>query len=296
MIPVRKADIVFGRPLPWPVFDRDRHLLLRAGFTVQSESQLEELGRRGLYRTVGNGAEGHKHDVLDDVEVRGETWRSWKFDQLKLPLYTRLSIQKLDPDDDGRFAASLLGVFRDVSIIVGIPAPGGQLAMFRQGQPLLLRAFSGTSVFAFTASVLTVRYVPAAYLHLEYPRTVDGTEVRSRKRINVKLIAVARRKGGAGTEPADGVPTSVADLSVGGTRLLARAELGPPGTELEVAFRLKTPLGEATLDLNAVVRSVAPGDDGTGIAHGVQFVGLKPIEHLALEGFVTHVSNAQADA
>jgi hypothetical protein len=244
-----------------------------------------------MYRAVGTGPNGHHHDALDDVEARNETWRTWKFAELKLPLNTRLSIQKLDPDDDGRYAATLLGVFRDVSIVVNIPAPGGQLANFRQGQPLLLRAFSGTSVFAFTASVLTVRYVPAAYLHLEYPRTVDGTEVRARRRIKVKLIAVARIKGAA--EADRGMPTVVDDLSVGGTRLLAKIPIGEPGTEIELAFRLKTPRGEATLDLLAVVRSVLPAGDGEGFAHGIQFTELKPIEHLALEGFVTHVMDSQ---
>jgi len=99
--------------------------------------------------------------------------------------------------------------------------------MFRQGQPLRLRTFSGTSVFEFTAMLLMVRYVPTAYLLLEYPRSVDATKMR-------------------------------------------------------------TPQGEATLNIQAIIRTTVEGDDPGGVAHGVEFCNLRPIEFLALEGYVTH--------
>jgi len=292
MIRLRKSEIAFGQPLLWPVFDRDRHLLLHAGSIVESETALEQLSHKGLYRPTPAGAASHGPDKLDDLggDPREDSWKTWKFEDLGLPLGTRLSLQKLDPDDDARYAVELQGVFKDVSLVVGIPAPGGQLVMFRQGQPLLLRAFSGTSVFAFTASVLKVRYVPTAYLHLEYPRTVDGTMLRTRKRVKVRLIAVARRQGAEASD--HGVPTQVDDLSEGGARLIAKERLGEPGAEFDLVFRLRTPVGEATLNVRAILRTTAIAENGVGIAHGVQFAGLAPIEMLALEGYVAQSASS----
>jgi c-di-GMP-binding flagellar brake protein YcgR len=297
MIPVRKNDIALGRPLPWPVFDGDRRLLLRAGFTIETEAQLAELSRRGLYRAPGLGglqADADSAAASPADHRDAEKWQSLQFEELRLPLGTRLSVQKLDPDDDTRYNARLHGVFKDVSFVVNIPAPGGSLAVFKQGQPLLLRAFSGTSVFAFTASVLVARYVPAAYLHLEYPRYVECTEVRARKRVNVRLIATTYRENPDGTEHSSR-PAQVSDLSSGGARLVARDPLGEQGEELALAFRLKTAVGEATLKLHGTIRSIAPQEDGSGHSHGMQFVRIEPMDLLALEGYVARAALAERD-
>ena len=246
MIPIRKCDIALGRPLPWPVFDGDRRLLLRAGFTIETVAQLDELARRGLYRAMASGADAGVSDdepAARGPEGKGEVWRSLRFEELRLPLLAPLTLQKLDPDDDARYAARLHGVFKDTSIVVNIPAPGGGLAMFRQGQPLLVRAFSGTNAFAFTANVLTIRYAPAAYLHLEYPNS-------------------------------------------GGARLQVRQSLGDAGGSVGLAFRLRTQVGEATLKLKAAIRRTEPDDNGGGVSHGVQFVDLEPLDVLALEGYI----------
>jgi hypothetical protein len=167
--------------------------------------------------------------------------------------------------------------------------------MFRQGQPLLLRAFSGTSVFAFTAGVLAVRYVPTAYMHLEYPRQVEGAEVRSRKRVAVRLIATVSRPDAQGSLQGS-VPAQVSDLSCGGARLIARETLGEPGDVLHVAFRLATAVGEVTLKLKAAIRRNDPDGTGDGRAHGVQFTDLPPMDLLALEGYVARELAAAREA
>lgn len=43
------ADIVLGEPLPWDVFDANNKLLLRKGFIVEREQQIETLIERGLF-------------------------------------------------------------------------------------------------------------------------------------------------------------------------------------------------------------------------------------------------------
>lgn len=285
MIRLRKADLVIGRPLSFPLFDRERHLLLPANSVIESEAQLAEIAARGLFRE-GDGS------AVAEAEIgkgRPDPWKTWKFEDLKLPIGTRVSLQKLDPGDDSRYTSHLVGVLKEASIITEVPAPGGELAMFRQGQPLLLRIFNGTRVFAFMANVLFVRYSPKAYLHLQWPKVVEGTEVRARQRVKVRLIAAASAVTPDDVSHSHAVVTD--DLSAGGARLVSMVPLGEIGDEVDLSFRLRTAIGEATLRLHARIRTEGPARAGSRErAYGVEFVDLEPLELLTLEGFV-HTMN-----
>ena len=46
---IKMSDIVIGQPLPWNAFDADNKLLLRKGFVVETESQIEKLMEQGLF-------------------------------------------------------------------------------------------------------------------------------------------------------------------------------------------------------------------------------------------------------
>src|SRR5487761_2018116 len=48
--PIRKDDIEVGKPLPWPVYDSKRNLLLKDGFVIETQSQLDILLVNGLFR------------------------------------------------------------------------------------------------------------------------------------------------------------------------------------------------------------------------------------------------------
>src|SRR5512142_1702944 len=48
--PIRKNEIEIGKPLLWPVYDKNKNLLLRDGVVVQTQRQLDLLIANGLYR------------------------------------------------------------------------------------------------------------------------------------------------------------------------------------------------------------------------------------------------------
>jgi len=290
MIRLRKADLVIGRPLAFPLFDRERHLLLPANSVIESEAQLAEIAARGLFREGDAPAAG----AADASKGRPDPWKTWKFEDLKLPIGTRVSLQKLDPGDDSRYTSHLVGILKDTSIIAEVPAPNGELAMFRQGQPLLLRIFNGTRVFAFMANVLFVRYSPKAYLHIQWPKSVEGTEVRARQRVKVRLIAAATAMTRDDVAHSHAVVTD--DLSAGGAHIVSMVPLGEVGSEIDLAFRLRTAIGEGTLRLHARIRTEGAARSGSRErAYGVEFVDLEPIEMLTLEGFV-HMMNEAGPA
>ena len=48
--PLRKDEISVGKPLPWPVFDKNKKLLLREGYVIETLHQVEVLCANGLFR------------------------------------------------------------------------------------------------------------------------------------------------------------------------------------------------------------------------------------------------------
>jgi c-di-GMP-binding flagellar brake protein YcgR len=295
MIRVRQSDLPVGEALRWPVFDRQRKLLLRAGFLVESAAQVDMLVAKGVYRSPVDGAAEAAGASADAAagDGREEAWRTIPFESLQLGLGTPLQLQRLDQVEDVTYATKLLGMIRGRSLIVAAPAPDGKLVVLRQGQPLLVRAFSGTDVFAFCATALSVRCSPDPYVHLSYPTTVDGTRVRREKRAKVGLIASATLGQQADGHPLSR-PVAVTDLSAGGAALRTREVLGDVGSTIGLAFRLHTAAGEATLKLEAVIRTIVPNDDGRGPQHGVEFVRMQPLEALALSGYIARVEADEA--
>lgn len=49
LIPIKPGQVKLNKPLPWPVYDLDRKLLLNQGFVITSPSQLQRLLSRGLF-------------------------------------------------------------------------------------------------------------------------------------------------------------------------------------------------------------------------------------------------------
>ncbi len=66
---ISMADIVVGEPLRWDAYGTDGKLLLRKGYVVETESQVEGLLERGLYVEGTSVDAAHKHDAIKKIEV-----------------------------------------------------------------------------------------------------------------------------------------------------------------------------------------------------------------------------------
>lgn len=77
---LKEGDVVLGQPLPWNVFDRHGKLLLRMGYRIEDQGQLDALMARGLYlnasQAPGAGSEAGSRispfELLDQVTERLE--------------------------------------------------------------------------------------------------------------------------------------------------------------------------------------------------------------------------------
>jgi len=50
LIRIAPGALTIGKPLPWDVFDAEGHVLLRQGYVIQTDNQLEQLFERGRFR------------------------------------------------------------------------------------------------------------------------------------------------------------------------------------------------------------------------------------------------------
>ncbi len=72
--------------------------------------------------------------------------------------------------------------------------------LLKDGEPALLRTFTGRSAFAFRATVLKIEHFPFTYLHLRFPDKIDAVTARASFRHNAPpaTIIIADKKGVVG--------------------------------------------------------------------------------------------------
>ncbi len=94
------SHIKVGRPLPGDIYDENGHLLLSAGFVIESDSQLETLLSRGLYVDIAS-FQAHYGNAAATLSPPPEARKSDPFllrDSLKKRLNRALRNLSGDPD------------------------------------------------------------------------------------------------------------------------------------------------------------------------------------------------------
>ncbi|MFN3595454.1 MAG: flagellar brake protein, partial [Thiobacillaceae bacterium] len=162
LIPVRKADIAIGKPLPWAVYDAHHVLLLNKGVVVTSEHQLETLIEKGLYREGRPRAldplRPQREEMFQDQPLEGGV--DMPFDRLHLAPGDLLQMQVLQEGGDERYNVRLIGMLKGKSVLVTHPVVDETLIFVREGQNFLVRAFSGMNACGFKTRVLKANLTP----------------------------------------------------------------------------------------------------------------------------------------
>ncbi|HEY9191629.1 MAG TPA: flagellar brake protein [Methyloversatilis sp.] len=289
MIPVRKTDVVLGKPLPYSLFDSNNKLLLRAGVIVQTQNQLDVLSERGLYRDkVSNTLPSVTARAGQDAEPKPEADKGGillDLEEIRLQIGDVLQLQAAG-EDSQRYTLRLLGYSKGRSVMVTAPMVDGGYAIVKQDAAFVVRFFSGKSVYAFPAHVLKMANTPFPYLHLSYPKKVRGMRVRRGQRAAVRIIAAVT--DAAGKPHA----ATLIDISKGGALLAAKATLGATGDAMRCKFRLQFDDIDQFVQVGVVIRSVSnasePENEAVAVNHGVEFTDVPEQDRLALTAFVYH--------
>lgn len=293
LMPVRHADVEIGKPLPFAVYDADRNLLMNRGVVVATQSQLDGLLEKGLFRergretptpgpteslpsgegqAGGGGTQKPTEEVLD-------------LDALKLMPGDTLQLQPLQEGQVERWTVRVIGQLKPKSLLVSAPMVDGKLIFIKDGQSYLVRAFSGLNVCAFKARVLKSQLQPFPYLHLSWPDGVQAMRIRKAMRAPASIIVAVH-------ESEDGRQTGagrIVDISVGGAKLLSPATLGYKDDTRWLSFKVRLGDMEEYVKTPAIIRMSGEETDEQGKVmkgYGVQFGELNQAQRLIIMNLV----------
>lgn len=290
MVSVRPAEISVGKPLLWSVYDAAGNLLLKSGFVIESQNQLEGLSRNGFFRDArwdSRKADTPGSAASEGVpEVAKETLVS--MDDVRWRIGESLSLQPHD-NPTLRYTVRLIGFVKNKTVIVTAPVLDGKFGFIRDGQTFVVRSFSGKKAYAFTVAAVRSVHAPYPYLHISYPQQVRATAIRKGSRAAVKIIASVSLG-----QPARTIATTLIDLSVGGGSGISRQAFGVKGEMGQIKFKLHVAEHTAFLTLKAVLRSVTLAESGDVYNHGFEFLEVPVDERMILSAFV-HQTLAEVD-
>lgn len=296
LIPLRGADISVGKPLPWPVYGPNHKLLLREGFVIESQRQLEVLIKDGVYRnTSWNASPLHSKSVsasAGEQKTSGEVeTRNFCFEDLKPRVGDAMQLQVKDE----RYPVKLMGHVKGITIMVSTPVVDGGVILLREGQPAVVRSFSGKDAYAFPSSILRVCNAPLPYLHLAYPKTVQSVAVRKTARADFNLVGTVTNVNNPSVATSRAV--RISDLSITGASFMVDDQVGEKGDNLSLSFRVKLSEIDVSFAANCIVptvfctvRSVA-SESGRGATsdkfrYGVQFTDVPTDVSLLMQNMI----------
>jgi c-di-GMP-binding flagellar brake protein YcgR len=264
--PLHRNDVMIGQPLPWPVYDRSRKLLLQKGAVLESMSQIERLIETGLLRPAEELTTGGYNPIPEDGGEEAPSFAAAaKFSDTGTPGVTianakfevGMAVQlSTDGFPDERNVVKLVGFLDKQSIIVTHPLKDGAIVYIKEGKEYHCRAFQKRNAYSFNTVVLKSQLAPFPYLHLSYPAKVKLMQVRKSSRIPVEIIAAVGLKGRLAR-----VPCLIRDLSLSGMLIQSTEQLGEKESILSVAFRLAIDATPTLFDLDLIVRNNMTGDN-----------------------------------
>jgi c-di-GMP-binding flagellar brake protein YcgR len=231
-------------------------------------------------------------DLTDEpskpVQSAKSTNERFPFEAMNLKVGDRLQAQPPAQLSAERCNVRLIGYAQDLSMLVTTPtlSNGVRLDLLERDQ-LVLRVFSSQNAFAFSSDVQRVCKLPYAYLHLSFPKEVQGTVIRKAHRIRIKIICNVRPD----KEGANAVPGVLSNLSANGALLDGRRNMAELGDTLRVAFHMILHKVKVELALVAKVRAIS-GDEAADkvdspLAHfGLEFIDLQPNDQMLLQSIV----------
>lgn len=282
--PVRKIDIAIGKPLPWTVYDRDRRILLREGFVVESWRQVERLLDAGLYRFAERGSAVIRRgtDTQEPIDSAIEITHL-SFKDARISVGSVIQLQYADNLDAERIPVKLLGFMDKQCLIVSHPTNGGQLSFVKEGTSYRGNAFSGKTAYIFEANAVRATLQPFPHLFLSYPLSMRSNLVRKSARITTEIVSTATAPGAA--RPAMAM---IRDLSMNGAQLYSSQLEAALGDEISIAFRLTLDDAPTLFELTATVRNIQPTAEGdrAGRRFGLEFHRMNATHERTMELYI----------
>lgn len=288
LIPVTAHLLGVGKPLPRSIYSANGDLLLSQGFVIESTDQVETLLSTGYFRQTEfdakstpakSNAAGTMH-VAPGPASPPEHGNEEKvmMDEVRWQIGETFFLHQ--QGHSARYTARFIGYIKNRTVLVTMPIVDDKYVLIRDGQMFIARAFSGKKAYAFSAFVVKSVHSPHPYLHLSYPKELSCATIRHRARIPVSIIASVSLDNHD-----ENVAAVIADMSLGGASANIKHPFGEVGQRGRIKFKINA-VGETVfVDLETILRSIAPIDNGGGCRHGYEFTDLSTHDRLVLSAY-----------
>jgi len=203
------------------------------------------------------------------------------FESMNLQVGTRLQFITHRRIKPVQHFSSLIGYVKDEYIIFKIPMENGAPIALTEGERLTIRVFSGVKVCSFVCTVERIFGRPLFYVHVSFPKAVQGTSLRTAMRVKVDLPAelVGSVEGAQAC--------TIVNLSVSGALIESRSRLPQDEDALTLQFSLTAPPDnqEVRVSTRASIRNVNMVQAGQEevFTYGLQFVALEAVHYTLLQ-------------
>jgi hypothetical protein len=208
----------------------------------------------------------------------------YQFEDMRLKAGDRLQMQLPASVTRERHIVRLIGYLDKQCLLVTAPAGLGWQKPLMEGDRVIARVFLGQGAFGFVSYVDKIIRLPFEYLHLSFPKQIQGLMVRKAPRVKTEISATVETSSG-------NAEARVLNLSATGMLLHSAKALGAKGDDLSVTLPLDLYEVKTELRLRSKIKAVsAPPTEGGSEEHrcGVEFLDLKPNETLILQSVVHH--------
>jgi c-di-GMP-binding flagellar brake protein YcgR len=219
--------------------------------------------------------------VAQAAELKAQ---EYDFDTMNLQVGTRLQLITHRRIKPVQYFSALIGYVKDEYIIFRIPTENGAPIALAEGERLTIRVFSGVKVCSFACTVERVFGRPLLYVHVSFPKTIQGTSLRTAMRVKVDLRA---HLSGSGTHGSP-LPCTILNLSVSGALVVSTSRLPVDEKQIMLQFSLKAPPDdqEVRICARAAIRNVnasKAADESEVFTYGMQFLDLDPGHYTLLQ-------------
>jgi c-di-GMP-binding flagellar brake protein YcgR len=225
-------------------------------------------------------------NIMNDPQADREPKpQEFEFESMNLQVGIRLQFITHRTLKPVQHYSTLIGWVKDEYMIVKLPLDNGAPIALVEGERVTMRVFSGIHVCSFACTVERIFTRPLLYVHISFPRSIQGTSLRTAMRVKVDIPAHIIPVSGS-VPPVDCLVTN---LSVNGARIESKISLPQDEEEFDLEFILHAPPNhqEVRVRARAAVRNISSLSTGTepaeGFAYGVQFAGLNPAHYTLLQ-------------
>lgn len=213
------------------------------------------------------------------------------FDDMKLQVGARLQLMLQHGSQQKIYYSTLIGFVPGEYLLLKVPHEGGLSVPIREGERVVIRVFSGVSVYTFACNVESVLLSPRNYMHLTFPEAIQVIPLRKEIRVRVDLPAVI--KHAARPNETESGTAVLSDLSVTGALVAADVQLGEQGEHISIAFsfRIRPTNQEVRMELGATIRNIQrkkadKQKNAPLFTHGIEFNTVDPTDQVMLQNFV----------